>query len=409
MRFIIAQRRLKLPGGSETFVLTIAEHLALLGHEVVVWAMELGLAAQFGHQQGLEIVDRDNALPSDAEATIALDRSMAIELARRYPRAKRLYAMHNMDEVWLPPPEPGIVAATFAPNDRLARLAQGCAGAGNVVRIKQPIDLYRFRPRGCWARDKPARVLLLGNYRGVAGQRVDRLRRAWSELGLEWRQVGYPEPTMTVAEEMCEADIIVGYGRTILEAMACGRPAYVYEHSGSDGWVTAESYARLEADGFAGTALRPTPTIDQLREDFLRYDPALGQVGQDFARAQHDARQVIAQLVAFVDRLGPPSQQHDPFAMRALCNLAESRIRADFSIDECRSELRLQTKALRAEQERVVALHDEVNKLREELTAQHEQTRKLQKQLDEISGSRRFVFMRTMLQPIDWCRSRLKH
>lgn len=72
-------------------------------------------------------------------------------------------------------------------------------------------------------------------------------------------------------------------------------------------------------------------------------------------------------------------------------------------------ELRLQTKALRAEQERVVALHDEVNKLREELTAQHEQTRKLQKQLDEISGSRRFVFMRTMLQPIDWCRSRLKH
>ena len=122
---------------------------------------------------------------------------------------------------------------------------------------------------------------------------------------------------------------------------------------------------------------------------------------------QHDARQVIAQLVAFVDRLGPPSQQHDPFAMRALRNLAEERrIRADFSIDECRSELRVQTKALRAEQERVVALHDEVNKLREELTAQHEQTRKLQKQLDEISGSRRFVFMRTMLQPIDWCRTR---
>jgi hypothetical protein len=58
-----------------------------------VWAMELGLAAQFGHQQGLEIVDRDNALPSDAEATIALDRSMAIELARRYPRAKRLYKL----------------------------------------------------------------------------------------------------------------------------------------------------------------------------------------------------------------------------------------------------------------------------------------------------------------------------
>ena len=158
MRFIIAQRRLNLPGGSETFALTVAEHLALLGHEVVVWATELGLAAEFGRQHGLEIVDRDNALPANAEATIALDRSMAIELARRYPQAKRLYAMHNMDEVWLPPPEPGIVAATLAPNDRLARLAQGCAGAGNVLRIKQPIDMYRFRPRGRWAREKPTRV-----------------------------------------------------------------------------------------------------------------------------------------------------------------------------------------------------------------------------------------------------------
>ena len=36
MRFVIGQRRLHIPGGSETFVLTIAEHLALLGHEVTV-------------------------------------------------------------------------------------------------------------------------------------------------------------------------------------------------------------------------------------------------------------------------------------------------------------------------------------------------------------------------------------
>jgi hypothetical protein len=409
MRFVIAQRRLDLPGGSETFVLTCAEHLALLGHEVVVWAMELGLAAQFGRQQGLEIIDRHDALPTDADATIALDRSMAIELARRYPQAKRVYAMHNMDEVWLPPPEPGIVAATIAPNERLAKLAAGCAGAGNIIRIKQPIDLYRFTPRGCWARDKPTRVLLLGNYREVAGQRVDRLRQAWSHLELEWYQVGYPNPTMAVAKGIWEADIIVGYGRTILEAMACGRPAYVHEHSGSDGWVTADSYAQLEADGFAGTALRPTPTIEQLREDFLRYDPALGRVGQDFARAHHDARQVIAGLVAAVDRLAPPSQQHDPAALRALRNLAESRIRADFSIDEYRSEVRVQTKRLRAEQEQVVALHNEMHRLREELRAQQEQTCKLRTRLDEITRSRRFAFMRTLFRPIDWCRTRLKY
>jgi hypothetical protein len=96
-------------------------------------------------------------------------------------------------------------------------------------------------------------------------------------------------------------------------------------------------------------------------------------------------------------------------ARRPLRNLAESRICADFSIEKCRSEVRVQTRRLRADRSRSWPLHNVVHKLREELGAEHEQTRKLQKQLDEITGSHRFVFMRTMLQPIDWCRSRLKH
>jgi hypothetical protein len=361
MRFIIAQRRLAAPGGSETFVLTIAEHLAVLGHEVIVRTMELGLAAELGRKRAINIIDADEALPADADATIALDRTMAIDLAQRYPGATRLYAMHNADEIWLPPPEPGIVAATLAPNDRLAMLARGCTGAGEVVRIRQPIDLYRFSPRGSWARKKPARILLLGNYLGMPSQRIDQLQAAWSQPGLEWRRLGHPEPTTAVAEEIAGADIVVGYGRSILEAMAGGRPAYVHEHSGSDGWVTTESYERMEADGFAGTGVRATPSLDQLRDDFLRYDPALGRVGQDFARTHHDARFVAAQLVALIDRLGRPSHRHDPMALQTLRNLVESRFRADLIINEYRWELR--------------------------------------------GGSRRFAFLRLLFKPLDWFRA----
>ena len=141
MRFVIGQRRLHIPGGSETFVLTIAEHLALLGHEVTVWAIEVGIAAALGRERGINIVGLDDELPPNVDATIALDRSLAIDFAGRYPNAKRLYAMHNMDEVWLPPPQPGIVVATIAPNAQFELLARGCAGAGEVFRIRQPIDL----------------------------------------------------------------------------------------------------------------------------------------------------------------------------------------------------------------------------------------------------------------------------
>lgn len=339
MRLIIAQRNLSSPGGSETFVLTLAEHFAMLGHEVVVRALHLGMAADLGRERGVNIVREEDQLPAEADATIALDRVMAIELALRYPRATRLYAMHNADEIWLPPPEPGVVAATIAPNDRFAMLARGCSGAGEVVRMRQPIDLYRFSPLGGWAREKPARILLIGNYSGTAGQRIDQLQAAWSQPGLEWRRLGQPEPTTEVAGAMAEADIVVGYGRSILEAMSCGRPAYVHEHSGSDGWVNQETYARLEADGFAGTGMRPTPDLAQLREDFWRYDPALGRVGHDFVRTHHDARLVAAELIALIDRLGPAPHSHDPLSLRALRNLAESHFRADQEMASLRREV----------------------------------------------------------------------
>ena len=357
MRFVIAQRSLSHPGGSETFVLTVAEHLSRLGHEVVVWASELGLSAEVGRARNIEIVGEGALPPQDVDATISLDRVMAIDLALRYPHAVRLYAMHNSNEVWLPPPEPGIVAATLAPNDRLACLARGCAGAGEVVRIKQPVDILRFTPASGWPRQIPSRVLLIGNYFGFITQRADSLQSAWSRPGLEWRRLGHPEPTTEVSEEMAKADIVVGYGRSILEAMACGRAAYVHEHSGSDGWVTAANYERLEADGFAGIGLRPPPSLDALREDFRRYDPSLGRDGRDLAFL-HDARLVVAGLVSLVDQFGPPARAHDPHALRALRNLAESRFRADLEIGSLRARVKSTDMELSRLNDELSRLHD---------------------------------------------------
>ena len=57
------------------------------------------------------------------------------------------------------------------------------------------------------------------------------------------------EPAWDPVATIAEADIVVGKGRAVLEAMSCGRAAFVYDAFGGDGWVTAESYPRLEADG----------------------------------------------------------------------------------------------------------------------------------------------------------------
>ncbi|MBP2300939.1 hypothetical protein [Azospirillum picis] len=94
--------------------LEVADHLPALGHEVAIFTAAVGITAEFAREQGLRVVTAPADLPPEADATIAFDRVLAVDMAAHYPRARRLFGMHNTDEFWLPPTEPGIVAATLA-------------------------------------------------------------------------------------------------------------------------------------------------------------------------------------------------------------------------------------------------------------------------------------------------------
>ncbi|MGO4686151.1 hypothetical protein [Hyphomicrobium sp. 2TAF46] len=337
MRFVIATRRLRSPGGAETFVLTLGEALAQLGHEIVLFSNELGLVAEEASRRAFIVLSDLHQLPREIDATISLDRAHAIDLARIYPKAVRLYAMQNTLEQDLPPPEPGIVTATIAPNTRFEILARGCVGAGDVLRIRQPIDILRYSPRG-FAKPVPTDVLYVGNYSLAEGQRLTQLQEAWGDFGLKWHYLGRPTPTLDVAKAIAQVDIVVGYGRSILEAMSCGRPAYVHEHSGSDGWVTAANYTKLEANGFAGSALRAHPDMATLRADFANYSPDYGRIGQDLVRMHHDAKMVAADLVQRISALASPSVVYDASALYGLRRLVESHARAEERAEKYRTE-----------------------------------------------------------------------
>jgi hypothetical protein len=337
MELVLATHRLADPGGAPTYAVTVAEQLARLGHSITLYTRELGAVAELARERALRVTAHAEELPDDADGAISgVDRSLTLELAARYPRAARVFVVHGSEDVHLPPPVPGAVAATIALNNLHAARAAACAGAGEVVRLRQPVDLRRFSPCGR-PHEHPTRVLLLGNYHQSSAGRVQMLREAWADAGLDWREAGGEAQTLDVPRAIAEADIVVGYGRSALEAMACGRPAYVHDHSGSEGWITPESYERMEAGGFA-RAVRPSPDMEQLRIDLEAYRPEWGLAGHDFARAHHDARDHAAEVVALIDRLGPGQACAAPSAMRAVELLAESQLRAELMAEHYRIE-----------------------------------------------------------------------
>ncbi len=85
-----------------------------------------------------------------------------------------------------------------------------------------------------------------------------------------------------------DADIVAGYGRCVIEAMAAGRAAYVYDHAGGDGWVTPSTWTRLEAGGFTGRSGLGPIDRDRLLRDLANHSPKMGADNRELARRHHN-------------------------------------------------------------------------------------------------------------------------
>jgi hypothetical protein len=200
MELVLATHKLADPGGAPTYTLTVAEQLARLGHSVTLFTRELGAVAELARERALRVTTRADELPDDTDGAISgVDRSLTLELAARYPRAARVFVVHGSEDIHLPPPVPGAVVATIVLNDLHATRAAACAGSGEVVRLRQPVDLRRFSPCGRPG-ERPARVLLLGNYHQSSAGRVQMLREAWASVGLDWREAGGEMQTLDVPQ-----------------------------------------------------------------------------------------------------------------------------------------------------------------------------------------------------------------
>ena len=173
---------------------------------------------------------------------------------------------------------PGVASAVVVMSDRVHRRVAAMDAHLRIVRLRQPIDTERLVPRGP-AAATPRRALLLGSY--LQGEARRFIVDGWSALGVEIVQVGHrTRPTLHPEDDIAAADIVVGKGRAILEAMSCGRPAYVFDAYGSDGWVTADTYPAIEADSIGGQALPEVIDAARLRDDLAAYDPAMGHVNR---------------------------------------------------------------------------------------------------------------------------------
>ncbi|HYQ77566.1 MAG TPA: hypothetical protein VEP91_00465 [Solirubrobacterales bacterium] len=298
MRLILASNHLGL-GGSESYLLTVAEQLERLGHDTTLYARELGAGADLARSRGFRVVE-EGRLPDDCDAALVQDAGVSLDLAARYQGARQVFIAHSETlDLQLPPQLEGLVSAVVALNDRVAERLRALAIPAPVMRLRQPIDTERFVP-GAPLPERPRRALLLSN--NAVADRLAMLKFACAAAGMELVRVGGEAgQTSDPRNQLVEADVVIGYGRSILEAMACGRAAYVYDRNGSDGWVTADSYGEIEAGGFAGRSGWMIADRRTLEADLARFDPAMGPVNHDLVIVHHRANVHAQELVELIE------------------------------------------------------------------------------------------------------------
>jgi hypothetical protein len=353
-------------GGTETYVFTVADQLERLAHEPFVYSPEPGRGVEAARERGLTVIGTQD-LSEGFDVALVQDAAVAYEVAELCPGLPSVFVGHSESfDPQSPPQLPGTVAVQVAMNDRVERRLRAFAAEAEVVRLRQPIDTERFLSPGPLP-ERPKRALLLSN--NLVADRLAMLEEACGAAGLELvRAGGAGRQTTDPRDALAAADVVIGYGRAILEAMACGRAAFVYDWAGGEGWVDAQSYPAIEADGFAG---RGEATFDGegLARAFERYDRSMGPVNHDLVVSHHRANVHAQQLVEIFRRLASPAKRPDaPLADMARLVRLEWRARAEIH-------------GLRVENAR---LHTELHEMGTELEATREEKEEIEQQAAAI-------------------------
>ena len=419
MQIVLTALTLGTPGGMQSYLLAVAPQLERLGHQVTLYAPEQGTMAEVARSRGLRVARQEDDLPASCDAVFSQDAVTAVATAGRYPGAVRIIVVHSAEfDVHLPPGLDGVVHGAVALNDAVARRLSALALALPVTRLRQPIDTDRLRAVGV-ASERPGKVLLLGNYLGGATR--DSMARVCEAEGLGWRQIGVhgdllPDP----AEAIAEADVVIGQGRSVLDAMAGGRAAWVYGPIAGDGWVTPGTYPDLEADGFRGRATDVVVDAAAFGRDLARYRAAMGADNRKLITLHHSAYEHAIELITLLEPLVPVRPAPVGVPLEELARLLRCQYDAQSTLEATTNHLRQVREQLQATEaaladatSAVAGIEGALRTSDAELAAAREEARllaverdRLDEALNRVTNSRRWTATSKVLAPLDDVRRR---
>lgn len=296
MRIVISAFTLDL-SGVPTYTRTIVQELRRRGHAVVVYSPCGGALAE----ELSAVKHLHDVAPPDV--IIAQHAVCAQDLHAAFPNTPIMFSAHGVLPRIEEPPSNIPFLEYFAINERVRDfIVAAGAPVERTSIIRNMIDRTVFYPRTP-LRDTQPRVLFISNHK--KWKNYGRLFRACDRLGYPFKAIGAPYGrSRAVADEINAADLVVSWGRGILEGMACGRCVLSYDKLRGDGYLTSDAYftSRMHNFGMPKTGDDCLYDFDEdrLMRELQRYNPYDTQMHLENIDVYHNVQQETSRLLGLI-------------------------------------------------------------------------------------------------------------
>ena len=273
MNILVGNNQLERTGGSENYTYALATTLKAMGHNVEYFTFHKGMVTDQLEAQGIHEMSHNH---------------YDLILANHTPVIERLFTYGYTIQtchgtiMGLEQPSPyadSYVSVTEEVQEHLEK-----SGIKSEV-ILNGIDCKRFRPTRQLP-EKLGRVLSL-----CQSEKMNAfLKDSCDSIGVKLTTCNkFTDNVWEIENAINEADLVIGIGRSLYDAMACGRCVISYDWRDymnsaiGDGYITKENIEEDLKHNCSGRSLKKTFSKEEFIAELQKYDPKDGAWARQFA------------------------------------------------------------------------------------------------------------------------------
>lgn len=264
---LLANNHLQKTGGTENYTYALALELKKQGHNVEYFAFDRGEVSDLMEAEGIPYMSKTKY------DLILANHTTTVEHLHTYG-----YIIQTCHGIAPALEQPSRYADEYVSVTQEVKEHVASVGYDSTI-IHNGVDCERFAPV-CPINDELTSVLSLCQ----SDEMNAFLRECCEAHGVKFHACNKHTDNVWKIEELInQADLVVGIGRSLYDAMACGRCVISYDNRGymsealGDGYITSENFFESIVRNCSGRVYRRKFTQEEFIEELQKYNPTDGE------------------------------------------------------------------------------------------------------------------------------------